>query len=92
MFQDKDPTPLEKEISKLVLDLRNHEPNSEEYASIVRHIGDLQKVRTEQKSGGISSTTWVTIGANLIGILLITWFERENVVTSKALSFIPRTK
>lgn len=40
----------------------------------------------------ISLDTLALIGANLAGILLIVGYERENVMTSKALSLLLRLK
>jgi hypothetical protein len=57
---------------------------------------DLRKVETELKTKEIedrrrvSPDTVAAIAANVVGILLIIGHERINVVTSKALGFIPK--
>jgi hypothetical protein len=91
------PTPKEKsrldiEIDQLILELKDHESTSEEYAKIVEQLNRLMKIRSENRPARVSPDTWATIGANLLGIVMITWFERENVITSKASGFIQRIR
>lgn len=40
----------------------------------------------------VSLDTWVIVGANLLGILVIIGYERTNVLTSKALSFLSKLR
>lgn len=88
----KEKTRLDKEIDKLVLALGDHKATSVEYGKIVDQLNRLTKIRQEDKPDRVSPDTWAMIGANLFGIAMITWFERENIVTSKALGFISRIR
>jgi hypothetical protein len=50
------------------------------------------KTKEFEKSRRVSPDTLAIVAANIAGILLIIGYERANVVTSKALSFILKTK
>ena len=50
---------------------------------------DLKKAYNEDRQETIQ--TLIKAGATLTGIILLLSFERENVITSKSLSFIPKT-
>lgn len=50
------------------------------------------KVNEASKPDRVSADTWAMVGANLAGILVIVGYERLNVVTSKALGFIMRSR
>lgn len=88
----KEKTRLELEIDKLTFALGDHDPNSDEYTKIVDQLKRLNEIRKENRPDRVKPDTWAMIGANLVGIAMITWFERENVVTSKALGFIFRNR
>jgi hypothetical protein len=92
MFTPKMDTYVDKEINRAVLVLGEQEPNSEEYASTLEHLAKLQKIRQEEKPDRISYDTMLMVGAHLAGMLLIIRHENVNVITSKALSFIPRLR
>lgn len=88
----KEKTRLDIEIDKLVLALGDHKATSVEYEKIVEQLNRLMKIRQENRPARVSPDTWAMIGANILGIAMITWFERGNVVTSKALGFIGRVR
>lgn len=50
---------------------------------------DLKKAYNEDRQETIQ--TLIKAGVTLTGIILLLSFERENVITSKSLSFIPKT-
>lgn len=50
---------------------------------------DLKKAYNENRQETIQ--TLIKAGVTLTGIILLLSFERENVITSKSLSFIPKT-
>lgn len=88
----KDKTRLDLEIDQLVLSLKSHEKTSDEYGTVVDRLAKLSKIREESRPDRISYATLATIATNLIGIAMITRYERENVLTSKALGFIMRPR
>lgn len=93
MFLDpKKKTPLEKEIDKLVLELDSHEPTSEKFGTVVERLSKLHKIQDDRKPERISRNTVITASANILAIIMIIKYEDVNVITTKAMGFIPRIK
>jgi len=67
------------------------EVDSEEYGTMVSRLDKLYAMKNTNKNRVSKDAIW-TIGANILGIILILGHERANVVTSKALSFIVKPK
>lgn len=91
MFQLKknaEPTPLDKEIESLFASLKGMKKDSKEYAQIADQLVKLYKLKEVDSGSRISADTLATIGANILGILLIIGHERVGIITSKAMSFV----
>ena len=87
-----DPTPLEKEIERVQLKLTNHQPDSDEYAKTLKQLTKLHAMQVENQPKRISKETILIVGANLAGIALIMIFEKSNILTSKAMSFVMKSR
>lgn len=72
--------------------LFTHDADSPEYETILNQIERLHKLLLKDKEAAISPDVLLTVSANLVGILLILNYERLSVVTSKAMSFVMKTK
>ena len=83
---------LEIEIIKALAELRNHAASSEEYGTVVDRIAKLHKLKTEDSPKPVDPNTVILAGTNLLGIALILRHEYLNVLTSKALSFVIKTR
>jgi hypothetical protein len=93
MFTLRKPkTKLELEIDRLVLELKKHEPLSDDYSTTLNQLKELSKVQKEQSPARVSPDTAVIATANLAGILMIIKHESVNVIASKALGFIPKLR
>lgn len=93
MFTKKTIEPkLEREINRALEELAGLEPSDDKYPKILGHIETLHKLRSTEKPSRVSADTVASISANLAGILLIIHHERVNVIASKALGFVGRTK
>lgn len=80
---------LQTEIDKLVLALNDHATGSEEYGQIVERLSKLHKIQQDTTpTRSVSPDTALTVGANLLGILMIVRHEHLHVITSKALNFV----
>lgn len=70
--------------------------HSTEYAAMVAQMDVLYKLReidSKVNSGKrVSPDVWVTVAANLVGIAMITDFERARVITSKALGLVGKLR
>lgn len=87
----KSPNHLETAIARAHKKLDEHEVGSPEYVKVVDQIVKLNQMKNEN-SNQISSDTLATIGANLVGILLIIRHEHVNVITSRALNMVTKTR
>lgn len=92
MFQPKKKTKLEAEIDRLTLALKDHDPDSEKYGSIVERLSKLHKLKCEDAPKRISPDVALTVGANILGLAMIINHEQLYPLTSKALPFILKAK
>lgn len=83
-------TQLEKEIMTLLVKLESLDKKSEEYAKTLDHLSKLYKLKSEDRPKQISPDTVLVVAANIFGILWLTRYERENVISSKALGFVKK--
>lgn len=81
-------------IEDIISRMKDLEPESKEYASATDQLVKMIKIQEEVTTpeDRISLDTMVTVGAQLLGILLVLNFERANVITSKALGFITKLR
>lgn len=81
------------EAIELVLDeLKTHDPDSKEYALILTQLERLYALQSPKKDNPVSKDGLVAVIGNLAGIGMILGFERFNVITSKALGFVIKSK
>ena len=79
---------LEKAIERVLSEMDNEMPESEKYAQMVSQLQKLHEMKTVESKPRVSPEAALTIGANLLGILMIVGHERTHIVTSKALGFV----
>jgi dsDNA-binding SOS-regulon protein len=65
---------------------------SEEYVKMLTVAERLHELMVTKKSPAVSRETLITVGANLLGILMILNHEYAHPVTSKALGFVIRAR
>lgn len=90
--QPKKKSLTELEIDRLLLALKNQQPDSAEYAKIMIQLKELTNVHKAVKPETVSPDTKVMAAVNLTGILMILKHEHVNVIASKAITFIPKLK
>lgn len=87
---------LDVRIDKLLFEMDDHHGDTEEYAKMVKQLTKLYAIQNQEKetlkSKSISKDTLLIVAGNLIGILMITDFERARVVTSKGLQLLAKLK
>lgn len=79
---------LEKAIDRVLTEMDNETTDSEQYAAMVNQLQKLHEMKTTESKPRVSPETALTVGANLLGILMIVGHERTHIVTSKALGFV----
>ena len=83
---------LERQIDRAIRELDNHPVGSEDYVRAVDVVVKLHRLKEEEKPSSLSKDTMAIVGANLMGIIMIIKHEHVNVITSKALNLILRSR
>lgn len=76
------------EIDRLLLELSNREPGSDAYLAVTRDLEVLYKARSHKNESGISPDTMLLAAVSITEILVVLYYERVNVVTSRALNWM----
>lgn len=93
MFKRKFDDPLlERAILRLHDDMHQEKVDSDAYAQMADQLTKLYALKDHTVAKRVSPDVLATIGANIVGILLIVGHERANVLTSKAMSFIKQAR
>lgn len=96
MSSDSNPTPkveTDDVIDKLLAEAMKAEPGSEKFTTLVDQLEKLHKIKSIEKDNRSSKfESLLPVFGNLAGILAILNFERSHVVTSKALSFVMKSR
>lgn len=90
--QDNNSLELDEAINRVLSRMQYLEPDSEEYGTLVQRLDKLYSMKNSSSNNRISADAMITVGANLLGIILILGYERAHVVTSKALGFVVKSK
>jgi hypothetical protein len=85
-------TYVDGEISRAIIVLQDLSVDTKEYAAALSTLEKLQKIRQEEKPDSFSSDALLMAVTNLLGILAILKHEQLNVITTKALTFVQRTR
>lgn len=89
IFTKKDKrSKLEREIDSLLMKMSVEDPTSDAYLSMTKNLELLYKAKSYDKGSHISADTIMIVAGNLLGIVLILQYEKANIITSKALSFV----
>lgn len=83
---------LDAEINSALVKLGEHDKTSKEYSVIVDHVVKLHKLKSDERLKPLSLDTALNVCVHIFGILRLTRYEREHVISSKALGFIPKLK
>ena len=81
---------LDEAIRYLLERLDTVEPHSSEYTTMVKNLEVLYKAKGTYPSRRPSADTIWTIGGSLVSVAMMLTFEKSNVITTKALSFLPK--
>lgn len=94
MFARKTETQLrlESEINGLLASLKTMKPDNPSYPKTLKAIKKLKELRDEESPTRVSPDTLAIVLGNLAGVLLIVTYEKHNIVTSKALTFVQKLR
>jgi hypothetical protein len=85
-------TKLKQEIISALEELETLRDDPEKYNATVDRIAKLHKLKSEERLKLPSMDTALVVGANIFGILWLTRYEREHVISSKALGFVMKPR
>lgn len=83
---------LEEEYIRILAVLPMHQADSQDYVKLLSSAERIYEMMDNKTPSPLSRETLLTVGANILGILLIIKHEDVNVITSKALGFVIRTR
>lgn len=86
----KHDSKLDRAMTKALDALLVTEVTDAKFASTVDQIAKLQKMKHEERRANIpfSPDVLLTVGANLVGIIMVLKHERANYIASKAMSLL----
>ena len=91
MFKKKQTTtdPLKEELDRVLDELAGLSSVTKEYAAAVEQYETLYKLWTSTKKKSLfSGDAMLGAASHLLGLGMILGFEKANVLTSKAISFV----
>jgi len=83
---------LDKAIEDALDELNGYTTSDEGYTTALANVDTLMKLRKAYKPERLSRDTLAMVAGNLLGIIVIVGHERAHVVTSKALSFVMKSR
>lgn len=90
--KDKDPA-LSAAIDSVLQEMTTTSKISPEYAKLVDQLSKLYKIRDEVNvKSRVNPDTLAIVLGNLAGVLLIVSYEKHQIVTSKALTFVQKLR
>lgn len=92
MFNRNNDTGMKLVIDAATAELLNHQPESEEFKKIVDQLERLKKLSAANGREKINANGVIAVLGNLLGIGMIIKHEQLNVITSKALGFVIKSR
>lgn len=92
MFNTK-PAELDRlglEIARVHTALATEELDSDKYKLLLDRLVTLNSLKEDTSRSKLSGDVKATIIANLAGIVILMTHERAHVITTKAISFLPK--
>lgn len=88
--------PLDEPIGNLIQALAGMTEGDEAHTQAVQSLKVLMELRNADKAESrklpVSPDVLTAAGAHILGILLILAYEQKHVLTSKAMSFVPKIR
>jgi hypothetical protein len=85
-------SPLDTEIEALLERASVLRNTPEEYTKTMNEVERLYALKKQDTSRRIHPETALQVGANLLGIAVIVRHEQFNVITTKAMSMLPKIR
>jgi hypothetical protein len=82
-------TNLEMAINSVLKQMETVSPESQEYTQMAINLERLHSMKSKDKLR-LSPDTILIVAGSLVGTVLVLWFEKSGVITSKAVSWLVR--
>ena len=93
LFTKKRPEDgLQTAINNVLSEMKLFSSDSDEYAKQVKQLSKLYKMQEQNAPLRVSPDTLAIVLGNLLGVLVIVSYEKHNIVTSKALTFVQKLR
>jgi hypothetical protein len=94
--QKDDTHPLDETIDNLIAGIAGMTEGDEAHTQAVQSLKTLMELRNadkaEKRKLPVSPDVLAAAGTHILGILLILGYEQKHVITTKALSFVPKVR
>jgi predicted metal-dependent enzyme (double-stranded beta helix superfamily) len=90
MILDREPEKLQVAIDDVLDEMAAHSATTKEYRKLLNRLTALHKLRETPPRR--SPDTLIQTAAYILGIAMIIRHEELNIITTKALSFVPRIR
>ena len=88
-----EPSGLDEAIADVLAEMKGFTADQPEFAKMVKQLERLYKIKSSHgRPSRMSLSDALPVIGNLAGILAILSFERTHVITSKALSFVTKSR
>ena len=89
---ERPTTELDQVYFRALVELQKHNAASEEYGRVLDRITKIRSMQEAEAPATVSREVLITVAANLLGIAMILTHERANVITTKAIGFVPKLR
>jgi len=86
----KNKISIDDEIQHVLVVLSTLKPDTEEYSTAVKNLKELCEARSKKAARLIDVDTIIAAGTGVLQVLLIMGYERLNVISTKAISFVTK--
>ena len=86
----KNKISIDDEIQHVLIVLSTFKPDSNEYTAAVKNLKELCEARSKKAARLIDIDTIIAAGTGVLQVLLIMGYERLNVISTKAISFVTK--
>lgn len=92
--EQTEKTLIDKEIDSVHEQMQSFAADDEQYSEMLNRLERLHKLQIAEKANKktVSPDAIVSASASIIGIAMILGFEKANIITSKAMSFVFKPK
>jgi len=92
MFQKPQTSSLNAEIERVLQYMETIDPSEGNYDDVVNSLSKLHALKVAETKKRISPDTWLTVGAHLVGIVLVLQYERTQIIPRTAMTFVQKLR